>query len=116
MKRDPVGLIVGILTFLGGIALLYLTFQQAFILFQRSPADALGIQPNKPVDGNVTAQAAIALFGRIFVLLLMCVIASIVCNRGIRLYQTAIGDAPDRRRRSQTVATDAASESETAGN
>lgn len=94
--RDKLGSAVGVLVFLGGIALLGLTFSLAFGMFSKEPADALGLQPGKPLDINQTGVMAGAIVFRVLMLIVMCVVASVVANRGIRLYMAGRGLPPSR--------------------
>lgn len=91
-RREGIGLVVGVLTFLGGVALLLFTFQLALALFSTPPSEALQIQEKTPLDPGKIGQSAVVLLSRIAGVLMMCVIGSVVSNRGIRLYQAAIGD------------------------
>lgn len=92
LTRNVTGQIVGILTFLGGVALLLLTFRLSYDLFQTPPSVALGLQPGEPVDLNRAGASGILLFVRVLTLLVMCIVSSVICNRGIRLYQAAVGE------------------------
>ena len=84
--KDWLGAIVGILVFLLGIALLSYTFFLAFQLFSTPPEEALGMQKGQVIDLNASLAMGIRLLFRVFVLLLMCFIASLVANRGIKIY------------------------------
>lgn len=86
VRRDWLGSIIGVLTFLGGVGLLVWTFQIAYGMFGRDPAEALGLAPGKPIDLNQTATVGLAILFRILLLTLMCIVASVVATRGIRLY------------------------------
>ncbi len=90
--RNITGQVIGLLTFLGGVSLLLLTFRIAYELFQRSPADVLGIKPEQAIDVNNAGKSAMELVFRIVLLLMMCIVGSVIANRGIRLYQAAIGE------------------------
>jgi len=91
-SRNASGQVIGIVTFLGGVALLLLTFRIAYDLFQRPAADVLGIKAEQTVDVNFAGRSAVELIFRIALLLLMCIVGSVIANRGIRMYQAAIGE------------------------
>lgn len=88
-KRGVAGEVVGLLTFLGGVAMLVGTFVIAWSLFQAPPEQALGIQPKRALDVDSVARTALGLAYRIVLLVLMSFLASLVANRGIKLYSTA---------------------------
>jgi hypothetical protein len=85
-RREWTGILVGILTFLVGIAIVVFVFSQALSLFQTPPEQALGLKAGKPLDANEAGRSGIALIFRIFLLLVMCWIGSVIANRGIKLY------------------------------
>ncbi len=91
-SRNASGQVIGIVTFLGGVALLLLTFRIAYDLFQMPAADVLGIKAEQTVDVNFAGRSAVELIFRIALLLLMCIVGSVIANRGIRMYQAAIGE------------------------
>jgi hypothetical protein len=97
--RDRLGSLTGVAVFLGGIALLGLTFSLAYGMFTRDPADALGLQPGRPLDINQTGVLAAAIVFRVLLLIIMCVVASVIANRGIRLYMAGRGLPPARGRK-----------------
>jgi hypothetical protein len=101
--RNITGQVIGLITFLGGVSLLLLTFRIAYELFQRSPADVLGIKPEQAIDVNNAGKSAMELVFRIVLLLMMCIVGSVIANRGIRLYQASIGEI---RLRKETPADD----------
>ena len=84
--RDRLGAFVGMATFLGGVAILVLTFFLAYHLFQVPPERALDLQAGKPLDVNDAGRALLGLVYRIVMLLLMCVAGSMIASRGIKLY------------------------------
>lgn len=87
-RRDPVGPLLGLVTFLGGIALLGFTFLLAFQLFSQSPNDTLGLVPGKPLDPYRAGESLLGLVARILLLAVMCLAGSVIANRGIKLYST----------------------------
>lgn len=85
-RPDWLGGLVGILTFLGGIVLLLLTFRYAYALFSVPPETALKVGQETPVDLARTGDSFIGIVGRILLLLVMAGVGSIIANRGIKLY------------------------------
>ena len=98
-RSDWFGGFIGILTFLAGIALLFLTFKLAFDLFSVRPEDALGVDRRNPVDLARTGESFVQVVGRVLFLLVMSAVASVIANRGIRLYAESRGPGhkPPRR-------------------
>ncbi len=93
MKRqhssDWFGTLLGFLTFVFGISLLFFTFKLAFELFSVPPEQAIGIGKEKAVDFALAGQSLMAVFFRILLLLVMAGVGSMIANRGIRLYVLA---------------------------
>ena len=77
---------VGLLVFLAGVGLLGLTFKIAFESFATPPQQALGISANKPIDLGVAGSNFAVQLLRVFLLLVMAVVGSIIANRGVHLY------------------------------
>jgi uncharacterized membrane protein len=77
---------VGILIFLGGIALLVFTFSLAYSMFTTPPERALNLPPGEPVDLTQAGTAFVGIIIRVLLLVVMCIAASIIATRGIRLY------------------------------
>lgn len=88
MSSGPVrvGSSVGILVFLIGIGMLGLTFALAYRMFEIPPAQALGQTQGQTLDLNEALRSGVNLIGRILMLLVMCVVGSVIANRGIRMY------------------------------
>ena len=86
--RDRVGGWLGVLTFLGGIALLLITFKMAYDLFSIPPDQVLKLKPGQELNVNDTGQAAFVLLFRMLMLLVMSIVGSVIANRGIKLYAT----------------------------
>ena len=85
-RRDATGSVVGLLVFLGGVALLILTFRIAYEMFSVPHAQALGLVKGQAIDARVTGGAAADIVIRLGVLLVMAVVGSMVANKGIGLY------------------------------
>lgn len=80
------GSILGILVFLGGIALLLLTFKIAYDMFQRPPSEALGLEPGKPMQLQIAGSNFAGTILRVLLLALMGLVGSLVASKGIHLY------------------------------
>jgi hypothetical protein len=89
--RDFFGSLIGIVAFLGGVALLLLVFKFAYEMFKIPPAHALGIEGTKKLDLNVATAALFGVMIRITLLLVMGLVGSWIANRGISLYTQARG-------------------------
>lgn len=85
-RPDWLGGVVGILTFLVGVGLLLVTFQQAYGMFSVEPAQALGIRPGDKVDIGRTGENFVGIVGRVLFLLVMSAVGSVIANRGVKLY------------------------------
>lgn len=88
-RHDVFGALIGFLTFLGGIALLVLTFKLAYDMFSVPPESALGIDQKKAVDLARAGESLTTILGRVVLLLVMAGVGSLVANRGIKLYVSA---------------------------
>ncbi|MCH8979070.1 MAG: hypothetical protein IH945_07485 [Armatimonadetes bacterium] len=80
------GTTVGLLTFLGGVGLVVVTFMLAREMFTTDPSEALGIQPGEVMDVNRALVAGTFILFRVILLVMMAGCGSIVANRGIKLY------------------------------
>lgn len=81
---------MGLATFVLGIALLGMTFKFAFELFTMPVESSLGLEKGKPMDVSETGRLGMALLVRVVMLLLMCVIASLIANRGVKMYSSRV--------------------------
>ena len=98
MRADRFGRVVGMLVFLGGVSLLIFVFVVAYQLFTASPSAALGIKitgdPKRdPAMLTLGAQVAWLIF-RIVYLAFMSIAGSLLANKGIQLYFSALGGKP----------------------
>lgn len=91
LRRDLTGSLLGILVFLGGIALLLLTFKMAYEMFTTPPADTLRLQPGKPIDLGSAGTNFVGSLIRIVLLVTMALVGSLIANRGIQLYADSRG-------------------------
>ena len=97
-RGDILGRVVGMLVFLIGIGLLVAVFTYAFHLFGLKPAEALGLRfTGDPKKDPLLAQIGFN-FGwilvRIALLFLMALAASLLSQRGINLYFSAMQGSP----------------------
>lgn len=94
--RRPVlaGRVLGIVTFLGGIALLLWTFGLAYSMFTVPHTVQLGIQEGKPVDLPRAGEALVGVVLRILLLLVMAILGSLIANRGVKMYDTQTHPSP----------------------
>lgn len=90
-RRDLAGSIVGMLVFLGGVALLLLVFRMAYAMFETPPTVALRLQNGKAVDLASASDRLTAIVVRVVLLVLMALTGSLVANRGIHLYARSVG-------------------------
>lgn len=79
------------LVFLGGVALIALTFKLAYDMFQVPPEQALKIAQGKTLDLAIAGQSFGSIFIRILLLIVMGLMGSLVANRGISLYERSGG-------------------------
>lgn len=84
------GSLLGVLVFLGGVALLLVTFRLAYDMFSVPPSKALNIAAKQPVDMGVAVQSAIGLFVRVLLLAVMALVGSHIAYRGVQLHRGSI--------------------------
>ena len=87
--RDVLGTFVGLLTFLGGVALMVVVFSLAFQMFTMPPAETLGVQKGKAIDVSVAGANLTGVVIKILLLVAMGLMGSLIANRGIGLYAGA---------------------------
>lgn len=87
------GTLLGIGTFLLGVALLWQTFQWAHGLFTQPAEEILKIDREQGVDLGVAGQSLLATLQRVLVLVLMAGVGAIIATRGVRLYLAARTEA-----------------------
>ena len=81
---------VGILVFLGGIALLGLTFKLAYNLFTVPPEQALKLNQQRTIDLAATGGSFVGILIRSILLIVMGVVSSLIATRGIHLYSHSL--------------------------
>lgn len=102
--RDWPGSVLGILTFLGGVALLLLTFRLAHDLFVVPPSEALGLKGSKELNVVGAGNALVVILVRILLLFVMGFVGSMVANRGVSLYSACLKDVAKGDERKDTDA------------
>lgn len=85
-RRDTPGSLIGILTFLGGVGLLLLTFKLAYELFTVPPQDALGLRGAKELNVGAAGNSLTRILIQIGILFVMGFVGSMIANRGVSLY------------------------------
>ena len=97
-QKDVIGRIIGMLVFLGGVAALGLVFSIAYKLFNAPPETALGLTFKNNPKTDPTAAAIGAQFGvllfRLAYLFIMSIAGSLIANKGINLYFSALQGSP----------------------
>jgi len=97
-RSDILGRVIGMLVFLVGVGLLVFVFMHAFQMFSLKPADALGLRfTGDPKKDPLLSEIGYR-FGWIFVqvafLFIMSFAASLISQRGINLYFSAMQGLP----------------------
>ncbi len=87
--RDWFGSIIGIAVFLGGVALLAMTFQLAYTMFNTPAERALQLKAGVGMDIAKAGTSLGDIIIRIFLLLVMAMVGSFISNRGISLYSSS---------------------------
>jgi hypothetical protein len=90
-RRDVIGSVLGILVFLGGVALLIVTFRLAFDMFRVPPQTVLSGKPGQPLNLQLAGTTFVGVILRILLLLVMGFVSSLIANRGIHLYTHSHG-------------------------
>ena len=80
------GNILGALAFLGGIALLLLTFRLAYDMFTVNPSVLFGMNSKAPLDLGKAATILMGVGVRIALLIVMGIMGGQITNRGIQMY------------------------------
>jgi hypothetical protein len=81
---------VGILVFLGGIALLVVTFRLAYDLYNIPPEQALKLDQQKAIDVAATGNSLAGIVIRSLLLLVMGLVSSVIAGRGVQLYSHSV--------------------------
>jgi hypothetical protein len=85
-KRDFTGSVLGLLVFLGGVALLLVTFKLAYDMFVVPPNEALSLKEGETLQLGPVASTVTGLLFRVFLLIVMGVLGSLIANRGVHMY------------------------------
>lgn len=103
-KRPVTGPVLGVIIFLAGIAVIFFVFQQAFSMFLKPPMETLQIEPGKPMNLNNTANSLLMSLLKVILLVVMAGIGSMIANRGIKMYSSALGPTqPKNKRKPETL-------------
>ncbi len=89
-RRDFVGSFLGLLVFLGGIALLLLVFKLAYDLFAIPPEIALKLKGAKTIDPIQTGGSLVGILIKSIVLVIMGLFGSLIANKGVHLYSHSL--------------------------
>jgi hypothetical protein len=91
-QTDWFGTVLGAVTFLFGIGMLFLTFFKAAEMFSLSPAQVVGEKRDITEIGLTVTHVLL----RIGLLLVMCIVGSIISGKGVRMYLAARARALSR--------------------
>jgi hypothetical protein len=91
---------MGIIVFLGGVALLVFVFVLAYDFFQTDSLTIPLAPPNSqaPSAGALIGQSALQMIIKIALLVVMSLIGSMLASRGINLYFASAGMREERNR------------------
>ncbi len=93
-QRNVPGSLLGLSVFLGGIALLGLTFWRAYQMFSVPSDQALGLAEGQAFDVARAGGNAAGILVRIFLLMVMALVGSVIANRGITLFERSLVRTP----------------------
>ncbi len=77
---------LGVVIFLGGVALLLFTFKLAYDMFSIAPAKAVVVSTGGGVDLGKSGDALVTVLLKILLLIVMGVMGSLIANRGVHLF------------------------------
>jgi len=80
--------LVGLLVFLGGVALIVFAFKLAFDIFAVPPPIRMEAVEGKPIDIGQAADTLSSVVIKVILLVVMAGFGSMIANRGIKLYAT----------------------------
>lgn len=78
--------LVGLLVFLGGVALIVFAFKLAFDIFAVPPPIRMEAVPGKPIDMGQAADTLSSVLIKVVLLVVMAGFGSMIANRGIKMY------------------------------
>ena len=87
------GVLLGILVFLAGIAIVLFTFKLAYTMFNTDPATLLNIGHGQTLDLSKAATVLMGALLKVVLLVVMVIIGGVVANRGIHLYANSRSSA-----------------------
>lgn len=79
------GMLLGILVFLAGIGLLFLTFRLAIDMFGTDPSKLFNLE-GKTLDLSKAVATLMGVVVKVLLLLVMAIVGGVIANRGIHLY------------------------------
>ena len=85
-ERSGAGMVLGVVIFLIGVALLLLTFDLAYNMFTVPPSQAVVITDKGALDAAKSGQALVTVLVRVLLLIVMGIVGSLVANRGVHLF------------------------------
>ncbi|HTQ09928.1 MAG TPA: hypothetical protein VMI31_07665 [Fimbriimonadaceae bacterium] len=85
-ERSGVGMAVGVITFLVGVALLLLTFKLAYDLFSTPPSIVISSTKDQSVDLGKSAANLGSVALRVVLLVVMGLMGSLIANRGVSMF------------------------------
>jgi hypothetical protein len=85
-EKSGVGMTLGVVTFLVGVALLLLTFKLAYDLFSVPPVSQLSMTKEGSVDLGKSGGNIVNIVFRVILLIVMGLMGSLIANRGISLF------------------------------
>ncbi len=77
---------MGLAVFLGGVALLLITFKLAFDLFSVPPEKALNLAKGQPLELGVVGSTLTGLVKQILLLIVMAITGSLIGSKGVHMY------------------------------
>jgi hypothetical protein len=79
-------MVLGLLAFFGGLALLVFTFKLAFTMFGTDPYALFGIGKGKVLDLNTASATLMAVIVKILLLVVMAAVGGVIAKHGMHLY------------------------------
>lgn len=85
LDRSGTGMVLGVLVFLGGVALLLVTFKLAYDMFTTPPVESLQIG-TKAIEFEKVIPNLIGIVVKVLLLIVMGLMGSLIANRGVTLF------------------------------
>lgn len=99
-RPEWMGSILGVATFVLGVALLWMTFQWAYGVLTQTPAQTLGLKDGEAVDLNVAGRNFLGVLVKVMALVLMAGVGATIATRGVKLYMASrepVGKRPNQK-------------------